>query len=300
MTPDELRGVDARIAVRGFSMQAPWKRVAVILAGPLMNALIAFVLFWALLLSGNINGSLALEDLNPSVATIVPSTSVLAVERGSPAALALRPGDRILAADGVRASVGAVRERTNAHRCAGALLDRCRAVTPVQLEISRNGRVRTESIFPRYSAQSRRMLIGFGFGSPKAFGVFGAARASLSEMWHVTKQTLTGFGHAITSEKARKQVTSIVGITETAHETVVAGAGYALVFVGFISLILAVINMFPFLPLDGGHVLWALAEKVRARRIPVATMYRLSSVGIILMLFLVFNGLSNDISRLGG
>ena len=45
-----------------------------------------------------------------------------------------------------------------------------------------------------------------------------------------------------------------------------AGAGYALVFLGFISLILAVINLFPFLPLDGGHILWSVAEKVRGRR----------------------------------
>src|SRR5262249_32593933 len=134
----------------------------------------------------------------------------------------------------------------------------------------------------------------------KPFGVAGAARASLGQMWHVTKQTLTGFGHALTSEQARKQVSSIVGITETAHETVVAGAGYALVFLGFISLILAVINMFPFLPLGGGHVLGAAAKRVRARRFPAGTMYRFSSVGIVLMLFLVFNGLSNDISRLGG
>ena len=91
-----------------------------------------------------------------------------------------------------------------------------------------------------------------------------------------------------------------MGITETAHETVAAGAGYALVFVGFISLVLAVINMFPFLPLDGGHVLWSLAEKVRGRRVSLASMYRFSSVGIILLVFLVLNGLSNDISRLAG
>jgi regulator of sigma E protease len=300
MTPDELHSVDARIAVRGFSMQAPWKRVAVILAGPLVNALIAFVLFWGLLLSGNLNGALALEDLAPSVRTIVASTSVLAVEQGAPAASALRPGDRILAADGARASVATVRAKTDTHRCAGALVEGCRAATPVQLEIRRGARVLSEPIFPRYSAKSRRMLIGFGFGSPKGFSALGAATASLAEMWHVTTQTLTGFGHAITSEKARHEVSSIVGITETAHETVVAGAGFALVFVGFISLILAVINMFPFLPLDGGHVLWSVAEKVRGRRIPVGAMYRFSSVGIVLMLFLVFNGLSNDISRLGG
>ena len=79
-----------------------------------------------------------------------------------------------------------------------------------------------------------------------------------------------------------------------------AGAGYAFVFLGFISLILAVINLFPFLPLDGGHILWAVAEKVRGRRISLAAMYRFSSVGIILLVFLVINGISNDISRLAG
>ena len=71
-------------------------------------------------------------------------------------------------------------------------------------------------------------------------------------------------------------------------------------FLGFIALILALINLFPFLPLDGGHVLWSVAEKVRGRRVSLAAMYRFSSVGIVLLLFLVLNGVSNDIGRLGG
>ena len=119
-------------------------------------------------------------------------------------------------------------------------------------------------------------------------------------MAHHDRRRSPDFGHALTSSKARQQLHSIVGITEYAHETVVAGAGFALVFLGFISLILAVINLFPFLPLDGGHVLWSLAEKVRGRRISLVAMYRYSSVGIVLLLFLVINGVSNDIGRLGG
>ena len=171
----------------------------------------------------------------------------------------------------------------------------------MRLTLRRGGHTFTEAVYPRYNAGAKRMLLGFGFGATaKAFGVAGAARASLAEMWHITTQTITGFGHALTSSKARGEVSSIVGITQKAHETVVAGAGYALVFVGFISLILAVINLFPFLPLDGGHVLWSVAEKLRGQRISVGAMYRFSSVGIVLLAFLVLNGISNDISRLGG
>src|SRR5579859_5914511 len=133
MTPDELHNVDARVAVRGFAMQPPWKRVAVIVAGPFMNVLIAFVLFAAVLLSGNLNGAFALENLDPSVHTVVASTSVLEIQRGSPAAAALRPGDRIIAADGTPATVATVRASINAHRCAGPLLKGCTAATPVRL-----------------------------------------------------------------------------------------------------------------------------------------------------------------------
>jgi regulator of sigma E protease len=119
-------------------------------------------------------------------------------------------------------------------------------------------------------------------------------------MWTATTRLVSSIGHAFTSEKVRHEFHSIVGITQVAHESVSAGAGYAIIVLGFISLVLGVINMFPFLPLDGGHVLWSLAEKVRGRRVSLASMYRFSSVGIILLVFLVLNGLSNDISRLAG
>jgi regulator of sigma E protease len=300
MNPEEIERLEPAVARRAYYTQPPWKRIAVILAGPGVNILIAFVLFWAVLVSGNLNGSLALGNLDRSLATVETSTSVLAVEPGKPAAGVLRPGDRIIAIDGKPATVSSAKEGIAAHRCAGALTDGCRAATPVRMTVRRAGRTLTLSVFPRYSKQFRRMLIGFGFGSPKSFGVLAAAGASASAMWHTTTETLTGFGRALTSSKEREKVRSIVGITEAAHETVTEGVGFALVFLGFISLVLAVINLFPFLPLDGGHVLWAVAEKVRGRRISLGAMVRFSSVGIVLLAFLVLNGLSNDISRLAG
>ncbi len=300
MNPEELGDLHPDVARRAYYAQAPWKRIVVILAGPGVNIVIAFLLFWAVLFSGSISGAITLGNLDPSVPTLVANTSVLAVQSRAPATGLLRVGDRIVAVDGRPATVTSARQAIAAHRCAGPPTDECRAATPVQLTIRRAGRTLTLSVYPRYSKEAGRMLIGFGFGAPKTFTALGAAGASLSEMWHVTTQTLTGFAHALTSSKARHEISSIVGITQDAHETVVAGTADALVFLGFLSLILAVINLFPFLPLDGGHILWSVAEKVRGRRISLAAMYRFSSVGIVLMLFLVINGVGNDISRLSG
>ncbi len=302
MSPEEIGDLEPEVARRAYYNQAPWKRIVVILAGPGVNILIAFALFWAVLFTGSLNGAIALGNLDPSVQTLVSTTSVQEVLRGEPADGVLRAGDRIVAVEGKPATDAfAVQSRINVHRCAGTLVNGCQASTPVRLTVRRAGRDLTLSVYPRYNKQAKRMLIGFDFGvASKSFGVFAAAGASVNEMWHVTTGTLTGFERALTSSKARKQVSSIVGITEVGHESVAAGAGFGLVFLGFLSLILAVINLFPFLPLDGGHVVWSLAEKVRGRRISLIAMYRYSSVGICLLVFLVISGLSNDISRLGG
>jgi regulator of sigma E protease len=301
MTWEEIKDMDLRLAHRAYCVQPPWKRIAVILAGPGVNILIAFLLFWLVLFSGDLHGAVTLENLDPSQQTFTSTTRVQLIEKHEPAEGKLLPGDRIVAADGQKATVATTMARIDSHRCAGTLTAGCRASTPVKLTVDRRGHDLVLSIYPRYNKEANRMLVGFAFHSvPKTYTVLGAAGAVFSEMWHVTTGTVGGFGKALTSSKTRHEVSSIIGITQDAHQTVQAGAGYALVFLGFISLVLAVINLFPFLPLDGGHVLWSLAEKVRGRRVSLMAMYRFSSVGIVLLLFLVVNGVSNDISRLTG
>ncbi|HEX5224820.1 MAG TPA: M50 family metallopeptidase [Solirubrobacteraceae bacterium] len=300
MNPEELGDMEPEVRRRAYYSQAPWKRVAVILAGPGVNIAIAFVLFWAVLYSGSLNGAVALGNLDPHVRTLELTPSVLAVDRHSPAAGGLRVGDRILTVDGRRVNIEQARRQIDSHVCPRALQDGCRAATPVRMTVRRDGRVVALSLYPRYSREAKRMLLGFGFGSPRSFSALGAAGAAVSEMWHTTTSTLTHFADALTSNKTRGELHSIVGISEVGQETVAAGAGYAFVFLGFLSLVLAVINLFPFLPLDGGHVLWSVAEKVRGKRISLLAMYRFSSVGIVLLLFLVVNGVSNDIGRLTG
>jgi len=294
--------VDPEIAARAYCNQAPWKRIVVILAGPGMNLLIAFLIFWAILLTANYNGELTLGNLNPSIRTLVPATTVLAIERGEPADGVLKPGDRILAVDGHAVTVASAQRAIAAHSCAGAQVAGCRAATPVQLTVRRNGRTVRLSVYPRYNAEAKRMLVGFDFGAaPKHFGPVAAAGVTLHEMWATTTNLVSGIGRAITSAKTRKQLHTIVGIGVITDEAVAAGAGYGLVILAFVSLVLAIVNLFPFLPLDGGHIVWALAEKLRGRRrISVTAMWRYSTVPLVLLAFLFINGLSNDIGRLGG
>src|SRR5437899_3329328 len=82
MNPEEIGDLDPEVARRAYYAQAPWKRVAVILAGPLVNLLIAFAIFWAILASASFNGDVTLAELNPSIETVVTTTSVHGVQRG--------------------------------------------------------------------------------------------------------------------------------------------------------------------------------------------------------------------------
>ncbi len=58
-----------------------------------------------------------------------------------------------------------------------------------------------------------------------------------------------------------------------------------------ISLSLALINLFPFLPLDGGHIFWSLVEKVRGRPVAFSVMERASVLGFVLVLIIFMIGL---------
>jgi regulator of sigma E protease len=303
MNPEEIEGLPPEVARRAYYTQVPWKRIVVILAGPGVNILIAFLLFWGVLFVGSMNGALTLDGVSGSVRTLNPTTTAVgSVERNMPATGLLRAGDRIVAVDGRAVSARSAVEAISSHRCAGAPSEGCRARTAALVTVRRGGALVKLSILPRYNKAYGRMLLGFQFAlpTPRSFGALAAAGASVRLMGAMTGQTFAGLAKALTSSKQRHQISSIVGISQFTERAVAAGPGKALVVIGYVSLVLAVLNLLPFLPLDGGHVLWAVAEKLRGRRVSLAAMWRFSSVGIALLLFLVINGFSNDIGRLGG
>ncbi|MGZ5233489.1 MAG: M50 family metallopeptidase, partial [Burkholderiales bacterium] len=272
-------------AHRAYYRQPVWKRVVVILAGPFVNLLIAFVIVWALFLS---NGQ--------SVAT----TRVAVVQRATPAASVLHNGDQLVSVDGVSGSIDALRKQIRSHRCAGPLVNGCLAATPVKLVVRRDGKLVSGQVRPRYVAADKAMELGFGFGARQAsVGPVHAASLTITGLWSVTKSTVSVIAR-IFEPQARKQLNGVVGGYTVTQESFATSTTLALQVLALISLSLAIINLFPFLPLDGGHVFWALAEKVRGRKIPFAVMERAGVVGFVLILLLFAIGLSNDISTLTG
>jgi regulator of sigma E protease len=270
---------------RAYFRQPPWKRIVVIAAGPAMNILIAFLILWILFW---VNG------------LAEPTHGVSSVALRPPASQVLQPGDRIVAIDGHGGSVDTIRAQIGRHRCAGPQRQGCLAATPARVTVRRHGRLVTVSVRPRYDPGAARMLIGFSFATRTTpVGPGRAAHLSLDSMWRVTKGTVTAIAR-IFDPQQRKQISGVVGTSEALQQTFRYDVTQAFVVLAIISLSLAIVNLFPFLPLDGGHIFWALAEKVRGRPIPFSVMERAGVVGFLLVVLLFVIGLTNDIDRLRG
>jgi regulator of sigma E protease len=273
------------VAVRAYYRQPVWKRVVVISAGPAVNVALAFLIFWGLLM---VDGQ--------SVATQrVDSQGLI-----QPAARYLQPGDRLVSVDGVHGDQAAIARQVAAYRCAGRPLDGCSATSAAHVVVARDGRTLAFEIRPRYDATRgiERTRLGFSYAAgTRTLGPVRAASLSVSTMWDVTTGTVSRVAKLFNAQD-RKQLSGVVGSYEVTRQSFDFGLAQALGVLGLISLSLAIINLVPILPLDGGHIFWAVAEKVRGRAISFAVMERASVIGFALVIMLFAIGLSNDIGRL--
>jgi regulator of sigma E protease len=283
MNPNEELAPE--VAHRAYYRQPVWKRIVVISAGPAVNFALAFLILATLFFfRGYVDTQQTVETVNA----------------GSPAAGQLKPGDELVAIDGKKGDAAELRQQIVRHRCDGKQVPGCRAETPAEVTIRREGVERTFSVYPKFDAEARRPLIGFVFAAVEVPNPsFGQASARAVEtMWTVTSQTVSVIGKLFVSSQARDEVSGVVGSYETTRRSFEIDFASAMFILGLISLSLAVVNLFPFLPLDGGHIFWALVEKVRGRAVPFAVMERASIVGIVLVLALFFIGLENDVYRI--
>ena len=267
--------VEDALAPDAYWRAPAWKRIAVIAAGPVTNLVFAVLLLAIVFMLG------VPSDPTREVDTVVP---------GRPAAAAgLRPGDTVVAV-GARQTptFEAVQRRIAATDGA--------AVTIV---VDRDGeRVTLGPIEP--VREQGRWIIGFRPDvSEQAYSPPAAAREAITRTGEVTKMIGQSLGRIVTGS-GRDEVSSPVGIVQGSSQALDVGFRYYLGVLALISLSLALLNLLPLLPLDGGHIAFSIVERVRGRAIPREAYERVSAVGIALVLMLFVIGLSNDIGRLGG
>ncbi|MGB8005422.1 MAG: site-2 protease family protein [Gaiellaceae bacterium] len=204
-------------------------------------------------------------------------------------AIGLREGDKIIAVDGhPTPNFDTVSSLIRASKGKPITVTVLRARKSMTL-----GPVRTKRIGSRWA-------LGFEPGWKElSYGPGTALRRSLGDTWSATTATLT-FLPRLATGSGRKDVSSPVGIVDYSSQAASLTFTLFLQILGLISLSLAILNLLPLLPLDGGHILFSLIEGLRGRAVGREVYERVSAIGIALFLVLMFIGLSNDIGRLGG
>jgi membrane-associated protease RseP (regulator of RpoE activity) len=287
---------------RTFRQGTPGKRLAVILAGVTVNFVLAFGLFFVV-----IAGQGRVYD--------GPSTTVERIVAGSAAHEAgLETNDRIVAVDGK--SVGSWDDLKSVIERSGG--------SELLITVVRNGNEVTLAATPR--VRDGQGFLGVGPGTvvrdvgvleavPESFKTMGnvftgftgilSDRLSPSGVSTSAQQSFTTNTPESGSSEDLNRPRSLIGIVDTGSDLIGDNMWLLLLMLAQISFILAVFNLLPILPFDGGHAVVVLyewvASKVQHRRVFV-DYRKLIPVSVVLLIPILFLGLSSmvlDIRQLG-
>jgi regulator of sigma E protease len=269
-----------------FQAKSAWQRLGIIVAGPFANFVVAYII----LLVGALAFGVASDTVQPVVAEVV---------HDSPAALhGLKPGDRILALDGVTVASGDALmnvihaslgksltvdyERNGARYEFDAQPVTCASIGSVQPQIRNKGCI--------------------GFTPAPAFarvGVGAAFVASASEYGDVADNVVGSLGLLVTHFTTyASQVSGVVGMGQAATTIQSFGWGPYLTLAATISFALGLFNLLPIPALDGGRMAFVIAEIIRGKPVDPERegIVHLAGFAVLMMLMLVIA--AHDISRI--
>lgn len=225
------------------------------------------------------------------------------VAEGSPAAAAgLAPGDRIVAVDGERiVEFGRFLEIVRSQPGRRLVLEVVRGDSSRRIEVA----VRAEQDGGRTIGR-----IGITPGgtvefpdwmqTEERYGPVAAVGPAIAETWDKTALTVKFLVRMVTGDVSARNISGPINIAQYAGITAVEGPQYFLGFLALVSLSLAVLNLLPVPILDGGQVLYQLAELVKGRPLSDEAQMLGQKVGIALLVALMGFAFYNDISRLIG
>ncbi len=251
-----------------------WRRLVAIFAGPAMNFLAAIVILFAWF----VTGAQVPDKITRAVDYVSPGTPA--------ASMGLQLDDRIFAVNGTPTPGNeAVRK---AIQQPGRITLTVRRGTR-QLELG--------PVTPSTASDGTRTL-GFAFAyttKTMRFGPVAAAKITGRQVWYITTNTFSAFAH-IFQQSTRRGMGSAVGAVQRSSRSV--DRGEFPFYIALLSWGLALVNLLPFLPLDGGHILFAVLERIRRRPIAREVYERVSMIGLAAVLGLFAIGLLNDLGGL--
>ena len=274
-----------------FNRKAVPIRIAVLLAGVAMNFVLAAALFGTALAMPALvgHGPLRVEE----------------IQEGSPADGRLEVGDLIIAADG--------REFERSSELTSYVEEH--GGEPVTLTIDRDGQETEIVVVPRILSDEDRARglgpIGFAYEPERVVeepsrvsGPIEAAWAGVSAAatlaWQIPGALLDAIGGLLGLNPDAPDARGPIGIAQETGQILQAPLVSQLLFVGVLSVNLAVLNVLPFPPLDGGRIAVVLVEAMRRRRLPAEREALIYLTGFVVLIALVILISIQDIQRLLG
>lgn len=275
-----------------FQKKNPWQRLIICLAGVGFNFLLAFLL--SLVLIG-VSGYDRLQ--------------VAALQENAPiAASGLQPGDEITSIE----IVGGAKITVHAYRDVSLFMtlyaDTFDDQTKLRITYVRDGETKRADFTPVYREDTGTYLLGIGFLSQRmqVQSVGELLRYSTYEISYNITATLESLKLMLRGQVERDEVMGPVGTVAVMGETVARSEEYGtinmlLVLANLCILLsanLGVMNLLPIPGLDGGRILFILAELLLRRRLNPALENTINGVAILLLLGLMLLILGNDIVNL--
>lgn len=256
---------------RSFENQSAWRKAVVILAGVAMNFIFGWLLLSVVLMLG--------ASQQVVVAEVAPA---------SPAsAIGIQVGDRIIGFSEVQDFVDKVNEHKGKE---------------FEFQVKRGTEILPLLAVPEPSPAPGRGALGVALveGGFKRLGFFSALKEGFLSSVEVMAQIVRLFGKLISDFFTRgelvKDVVGPVGVFSVAYQAGEQGFVYLLQLIALISLNLAALNAIPFPALDGGRLLFVVAEKIRGRAMNPKLEIGLNVFGIGLLLLLMIAITIRDIA----
>ncbi|HPF87697.1 MAG TPA: M50 family metallopeptidase [Candidatus Limiplasma sp.] len=265
---------------RRFMAAAVWKRMIVVLAGSVMNILLAFVLAIVLHLA---------------YGYVAAQPSIAAVTDGSPAAQAgLLAGDELMAADDTPITIGDASGLS-------AVVDTLAAGDTMTLTVARGGQELTVDVTPQYDEDEGRSLIGVSIIAYARPTFTQAVSGAWDSCVYASTAIAQALGNLIFHGEGAEDVTGPVGVVQVIAEQTQSGGLYMYLSLAIlIAINLGIVNLLPIPGLDGSRFLFLVAEAIRRKPVNRRVEGTIHMIGFVILFGLMILFTFRDIERLFG